>query len=445
MQVRVEEVSILTRRLEVILPQEMVGKEMNAAYDKLKGEINLKGFRKGKVPRKVLEKNYGPKVEYDVADRLIQESYFDALEEVKLDAVVHPEVREHRFEDDGTFFYQAEVDIRPVFELGDYKGVEVEQPELVVSDEDLAAELEKLRRELAPLKSVTDREIAVGDIAVIDFEAYDQGQLMKHVGGKDYSVDVGSGQVGPEFEEKLVGLKADQEATVAIDFPAGFSNPILAGKSIEFKIKVREVKERVLAELDDEFAKDVGEGFNTLAELRNHIREQRLKAMEERQRGDLVDKVMAEILKSHDFVVPPRLVAHEIDAMIKELESNLENRGLSLEAAGISRDSMIEKYQEGATKRIRGDFILKKIAELEEIKVADEDIRKGFQRIADQYNMPLAEVQKYFHSRNELLPFMHELLTEKILDFLVGAAKIKKVAPKAAAAADAEPAAQEEK
>ncbi len=286
MQVRVEEVSTLTRRLEVILPQELVGKEMAAAYDKLKSEINLKGFRKGKVPRKVLEKNYGPKVEYDVADRLIQESYFDALEEVKLDAVVHPEVREHRFEDDGTFFYQAEVDIRPVFELGDYKGVEVKQPELVVSDEDLAAELEKLRRELAPLKSVTDRDIARGDIAVIDFEAYDQGQLMKHVGGKDYSVDVGSGQVGPEFEEKLVGLKAGQEATVTIDFPAGFSNPILAGKSIEFKIKVREVKERVLAELDDEFAKDVGEGFNSLDELRNHIREQRLKAMEERRRGD---------------------------------------------------------------------------------------------------------------------------------------------------------------
>lgn len=437
MEVRVEEVSSLTRRLAVVLPSEMVTRELEAAYDKLKGEINLKGFRKGKVPRKVLEKNYGPKVEYDVADRLIQESYFDALEEVKLDAVVHPEVREHRFEADGTFYYQAEVDIRPVFELAGYKGIEIEMPELVVSDEDIAAELEKLRRELAPLRSVTDREVAVGDIAVIDFEAYDQGQLMKHVGGKDYSVDVGSGQVGSEFEEKLVGLKAGQETRVTIDFPAGFSNPILAGKSIEFSIKVREVKERVLAALDDEFAKDVGEGFTSLEELRSQIREQRLKAMEERQRGDLVDRVMAEILKSHDFEVPPRLVAHEIDAMIKELENNLENRGLSLEAAGISRDSMIEKYQEGASKRIRGDFILKKIAELEEIKVADEDISKGFQRIADQYNMPVAEVQKYFHSRNELLPFMHELLTEKILDFLVGAAKIKTVAPAATDAAAA--------
>lgn len=441
MQVRVEEVSSLTRRLEVVLPTELVGREMDSAYDKLKGEINLKGFRKGKVPRKVLEKSYGEKVRYDVADRLIQETYFDALEEVKLDAVVHPEIREHRFEDDGSFFYQAEIDIRPQFELSRYKGVEVEIPELAVSDEDIAAELEQLRREVAPQRSVSDRASRTGDIVVIDFEAYENGELMKHVGGKDYAVDVGSGQIGPEFEEKLAGLQSGAETSFTIDFPAGFANPILAGKSVEFKVKVNEIKERVLPELDDEFAKDVNSEFSSLEQLRTHIRDTRLKAMEDRQRGDLVDRVMAEILKEHEFEVPPRLVAHEIDAMIKELESNLENRGLSLEAAGISRDSMIDKYKDAASKRIRGDFILKKIAELEEIKVADEDISKGFQRIADQYNMPVAEVRKYFHSRNELLPFMHELLTEKILDFLLDKASIKRVAAAATEAGGEEKAA----
>lgn len=428
MQVRVEEVSSLTRRLEVVLPREMVAGELNAAYDKLKGEINLKGFRKGKIPRKVLEKNYGPKVQYDVADRLIQESYFDALEKAELDAVVHPEVREHRFEEDGTFFYQAEIDVRPAFELAEYKGVEVEQAELTVSEEDIDAELEKLRRQTAPLQSVADRVIAAGDIAVIDFSAFDQGEEMKHVGGRDFSVDVGSGQIGPEFEDNLVGRKAGEEANFTVDFPSNFPNMILAGKSIEFKVKVKNVKERVLPELDDEFAKDVNAEFATLAELRNDIRQRRLQALEEGRRGDLVDKVMTEILKSHEFEVPPRLVAYEIEAMIKELETNLKNRGLSLEAAGINRESLVEKYQEGAAKRVRGDFILKKIAAKEEIRVADEDINRGFQRIADQYNMPVEEVKKYFHSRNELMPFMHELLTEKILDFLVKEARIKTVA-----------------
>ncbi|MFH7324889.1 trigger factor [Desulfurivibrio sp. C05AmB] len=443
MQVRVEEVSSLTRRLEVVLPREMVAGELNAAYDKLKGEINLKGFRKGKIPRKVLEKNYGPKVQYDVADRLIQESYFDALEKAELDAVVHPEVREHRFEEDGTFFYQAEIDVRPAFELGEYKGVEVEQAELTVSEEDIDAELENLRRQTAPLQSVADRAIAAGDIAAIDFSAFDQGEEMKNVGGRDFSVDVGSGQIGPEFEDNLVGLKAGEEATFTVDFPANFPNMILAGKSIEFKVKVKDVKERVLPELDDEFAKDVNAEFTTLAELRDDIRQRRLQALEDGRRGDLVDKVMTEILKNHEFEVPPRLVAYEIEAMIKELETNLENRGLSLEAAGINRDSLVEKYQEGAAKRVRGDFILKKIAAKEEIRVADEDINRGFQRIAEQYNMPVEEVKKYFHSRNELMPFMHELLTEKILNFLVKEARIKTVAAPAAPA-ETEPAQTEE-
>jgi len=443
MQVRVEEVSSLTRRLEVVLPREMVAGELNAAYDKLKGEINLKGFRKGKIPRKVLEKNYGPKVQYDVADRLIQESYFDALEKAELDAVVHPEVREHRFEEDGTFFYQAEIDVRPAFELGEYKGVEVEQAELTVSEEDIDAELENLRRQTAPLQSVADRAIAAGDIAAIDFSAFDQGEEMKNVGGRDFSVDVGSGQIGPEFEDNLVGLKAGEEATFTVDFPANFPNMILAGKSIEFKVKVKDVKERILPELDDEFAKDVNAEFTTLAELRDDIRQRRRQALEDGRRGDLVDKVMTEILKNHEFEVPPRLVAYEIEAMIKELETNLENRGLSLEAAGINRDSLVEKYQEGAAKRVRGDFILKKIAAKEEIRVADEDINRGFQRIAEQYNMPVEEVKKYFHSRNELMPFMHELLTEKILDFLVKEARIKTV-PAPAAPAETEPAQTEE-
>lgn len=439
MQVRVEEVSSLSRRMEVVLPPETVAGELDAAYDKLKGEVNLRGFRKGKVPRKVLEKNYGPKVENETADRLVQESYFDALEKAGLDAVVHPEISDHRFENDGSFFYQAEIDVRPEFTLGEYKGVEVEQPELVVSDEDVDSELEKLRQEAAPLRNVTDRAIAAGDLAVIDFTAYDQGEEMKHVGGRDFSVDVGSGHIGPEFEDNLLGLKAGEESTFKVDFPANFGNMLLAGKSIEFAVQVKEVKERVLPELDDEFAKDVDADLATLDDLRRHIREKRLQEMEEARRGDLVDRVMKVILENHDFEVPPRLVAHEIDSMIKELETNLENQGLSLEAAGINRESLVEQYKEGAEKRVRGDFILKKIAEQEEIKVADEDISKGFQRIADRYNMPVEEVKKYFHSRNELMPFMHELLTEKILDFLVEHARIKTVAADAAEAAEAGP------
>lgn len=428
MQVTVEDVSALTKRMSIILPQDYVAKAIDAAYDKLKGEVNLKGFRKGKVPRQVLEKNYGAKVEYDVADKMIQDTYFDALEKVSLDAVAHPEIRDYKYETDGSFAYQAEVDVRPQFELGEYKGLEVEQPEIAVTDAEVDQEIEALRRQMAPLKGVEDRGIAEGDIAIIDFAGFHEGEAMKQVKGENYSVDVGSGRNGKEFEEKLVGLKKGEEAVQEVEFPAGFSNPVLAGKKVEFRITVKDVKERVLPAMDDDFAKEVGEEFKSLDDLKQQIRERRAKRKEEAQRGDLTDRLMAKLLEGHPFEVPPRLVAFEIEALIKELEGNLDRQGMTLESAGLTKEKLIEQYKEAAEKRVRGDFLLKKIAEKEGIKLENEDIEKGFQRIADQYNMPMGEVKKFFQSRNELLPFMSELLSEKILTFLIDNATVKRVA-----------------
>ena len=428
MQVSVEDVSALSKRMRIVLPQDYVAKAIEAAYDKLKGEVNLKGFRKGKIPRQILEKNYGAKVEYDVADKMIQDTYFDALEKVNLDAVAHPEIRDYKYEADGSFAYQAEVDVRPQFELGEYKGLAVEQPEVAVTDAEVDQELEALRKQMAPLKGVEERGIVEGDIAIIDFAGFHQGEAMKEVRGENYSVDVGSGRNGKEFEEKLVGLKKGEEAVQNVEFPAGFSNPVLAGKSVEFRITVKDVKERVLPALDDDFAKEVGEEFKSLDDLRRQIRERRTRKKEEAQRGDLTDRLMAKLLENHPFEVPPRLVAYEIDALIKELEGNLDRQGMTLESAGLTKEKLIEQYKEAAEKRVRGDFLLKKIAEKEGIKLENEDIEKGFQRIADQYNMPRDEVKKFFQSRNELLPFMSELLSEKILSFLVENAAVKRVA-----------------
>lgn len=428
MQVNVEDVSALTKRMNIILSQDYVSKAIETAYDKLKSEVNLKGFRKGKVPRQVLEKNYGPKVQYDVADKMIQDTYFDALEKVNLDAVAHPEIRDYKYEADGSFAYQAEVDVRPQFELGDYKGLEVEQPEVTVTDAEIDQELEALRRQMAPLKSVEERGIAEGDIAIIDFAGFHDGVAMKEVKGENYSVDVGSGRNGKEFETKLVGLRKGEEAVQEVEFPAGFSNPVLAGKKVEFRITVKDVKERLLPALDDDFAKEVGEEFTSLADLKGKIRERRTTQKEEAQRGDLTDRLMAKLLENHPFEVPPRLVAFEIEALIKELEGNLDRQGMTLESAGMTKEKLIEQYKEAAEKRVRGDFLLKKIAEKEQIKLENEDIEKGFQRIADQYNMPMGEVKKFFQSRNELLPFMSELLSEKILSFLIEHTSVKRVA-----------------
>lgn len=427
MQVSVEEVGSLTRKLKIVLPSDLVTQKIDAAYKKLASEVNIKGFRKGKIPRQILEKGYRPKVEYEVGEALIQESYFDALQESKLDVVVHPEIKEQNFADDGTFSYDAEVAVRPHFELDGYKGIEIEHEEITVTDDEIAGELERMRQESAPLRNITDRPVQNGDIAVIDFQGYDEGEPIKQVVGKDYSVNVGSGKNGQLFEEALLGIRPGEETSRTIPFPADFPNPVMAGRDIEFRISLRELKEPVLPELDDEFAKDMGEEFETLEDLRGHIRKTLFDAREEKISGDLTDKLMLKLLASQEIELPERLVMHEIAQFIEETEAAMQRQGKTLADAGMTRQSLITHYREAAERRVKGDFVLKKIAELEDIKLADEDIDKGFQRIADQYNMAVEEVKKYFQRREELLPFMHELLNEKILRFIRQEAKINYV------------------
>ena len=366
-------------------------------------------------------------MEYDVAEKLIQDTYFDALEQTGLEAVVHPEIRSQKFADDGSFVYEAEIATKPEFELGEYKGLEIEMESSEATDEEINLALESMRREGAPLQSVEDRVVQHDDVVTVDFQGYHDGKAMKQVKAENYTIDIGSGRFGEDFENTILGMKKGDNTEREIDFPENFPNPVLAGKKIKFEIEVKDVKERVIPELDDEFAKDAGNEFETLADLKNAIRERISKEKEEAGAGAVADKLMMQLLDTHEVEVPPRLSAYEVNNMIKEMEDNLTNQKLTLESAGLNRDDLVEQYKETAEKRVKGDFILKKIAEVEEIKLVDEDIESGFKRIGERYNMPVDEVKKYFANRDDLLPFMNELLSEKIIRFLRDNAKIKTV------------------
>jgi len=418
MQVTVNDVGGLTKKMKIVLPKEEVSKELDAGFRKIKNEARIKGFRRGKVPRHILEQTYGQQVRAEVAEKLVQATYFDAVEKEKLDVVAHPEIKTPVFEEDGSFSYEAEVDTRPQFELQDYKGIEIEKEEVAVTKEEIDSEIEKLRKEMAPLRSVEDRAAQESDIVIVDFDGFHEGEQMKQVHGENVNVDVGTGRHGQEFENKLVGMKKGEESSVEVDFSAEAPNPVLAGKKVEFRIKVNDVKERVLPEIDDEFAKDVGEEFESLELLRSHIRE-KIKAEKELSlEGTISDRIMDKLIEANQFDVPARLVQYEINEYINQTEQTLKRGGLSLEAAGINKAEAEERYHETAVKRVRGDFILKKIAELEDIKVLDDDLDNGFARIAKQYNMTIPEVKGYFKSRDDMLPFINELLNEKILKFL---------------------------
>jgi len=418
MDVIVEEIGTLTKKITVTLPEDVVQVKLNAAYDKLKKEVKMRGFRRGKVPRAVIVKNYKPQVEGETSETLVQDNYFAAVEKEGIDPIVHPEIKDAKFNDDGSFTFVAEVDVRPEFELAQYKGIEIEKEDVVVTDDDIQLELEALQKDMAALRSVEDKAAEKGDVIVVDFQGYDDGELMPQVKSENYSVDVGSGNMGLEFEEKLVGMKKGEEGTHDVEFPEAHPNPILKGKKIEFRITVQDVKERVLADIDDDFAKEAGEEFKTLEDLKTSIRERLLKERTEKSEGVLTDRVMQKLLENHDFEVPKRLVDFEVEQMVKQTEKQFEDNGMSLEVAGLTREKLIEQNQDVAVKRVRGDFILKKIGETEEIQVAEEDMDRGFKRIGDMYNMSIAKVKEYFQSRDDLLPFMNELLNEKILRFL---------------------------
>ena len=443
MDVVIENVSELTRKLSITLPQEEVNKELDKAYKKLGKEVNLKGFRRGKVPMSVLKKNFKDRVEAEVGEKLVQATYFDAVEKEKLDPVVHPEISEHSFNEDGTFVYVAEVDIKPVFELGEYKGVEVEKPVTTVIDEEVDAKIEELRRQHAVLQSADDDyAIQNDDVAIVDFQGFHDEKAMPEVHNEDYSVDVGSASLGKEFEENLIGLKKGDKGLHEVEFPAEYPNPVLAGKKVEFKVDVKSIKQRIKPELDDEFAKDINEEYKTIDDLKSGLSKELQEEKEKALEGDLDDRIMRKLIENNTFAIPERLVRFEIEEMIKQTESNLERSGLTLESAGINRNELVESNREVAIQRVQGDFILKKVAEVEEIKLEDEDIERGYQRIAIQYNMTVAEVKQFFQRREEVLPFINELLNEKILRFLRDSAKLvdekPKTKPKAKSAAKSE-------
>lgn len=418
MNVNIEEIGSLTRKITVTLPAESVQEKLNEAYDKLRKEVKLKGFRRGKVPRTIILKQFKAQVEGETGEKLVQDNYFAAVEKEGVDPIVHPDVKSVKYNDDGSFTFVAEVDVRPQFTLGQYKGLEIEKANLEVTEEEVQLELLEKQKTLAALRSVTDRPAQHGDLVIIDYQGFHEGKEMPQVKNDNFSIDIGSGDMDADFEAMLVGKNKDDEGSHEIDFPAAHPNPILKGKKVEFRIKVKDIKERVLAALDDEFAKDAGKEFNTLEDLKASIKERLVKLRRDRADGTITDRIMQKLLENHDFEVPKRLVAFEIEQMIKQTEEQFEKNGMSLEAAGLSREKLAEQNAGMAEKRVRGDFLLKKIAEVEEIKLLDEDMERGFKRIGDMYNMPIAKVKEAFQNRDHLLPFINELLNEKILAFL---------------------------
>ena len=393
MSVQVENLEKNMAKLTIEVAAEKVEDAIQAAYMKEKGKISVPGFRKGKVPRKMIEKMYGAGVFYeDAANTLIQENYAQAVEESGVDVVSRPTIEVVQIEAGKPFIFTAEVAVRPEVKLGKYKGVQVTKIDTTVSDEEVAAELEKERQKNSRTVTVTDRPIAEGDTAVIDFEGFVDGVAFEGGKGENHPLEIGSHSFIDTFEDQLVGHNAGDEVEVNVTFPEKYQAADLAGKPAVFKVKINEIKTKELPELNDEFASEVSE-FDTLAEYKEDLRKHLEVEKENEAKRTKEDEAIKKIIDKSTMEIPEAMIETQCENMINEFAQRIAQSGLSMEQymqfTGATVDSLKEQMKPQAVKRIESRLVLEKVAEAENIQISDEKLDEELAKMAEMYKMEL--------------------------------------------------------
>ncbi len=421
MSVQVETLEKNMAKLTVEIEAERLEKALDAAYNKQKKSISLPGFRKGKVPRAMVEKMYGVEVFYeDAANILLQETYPEAYDESGLDIVSQPTIDVVQLEKGKSFIYTAEVAVKPEVTLGKYKGVTVTKIDTSVTDEEVDAEVETQRNNNARTVSV-ERPIENGDTAVIDFEGFVDDVAFEGGKGENYDLEIGSHSFIDTFEDQLVGKVAGDDVDVQVTFPEQYQAEELAGKPALFKVKIHEVKAKELPELDDEFAQDVSE-FDTLAEYKEDVK----KKLTERKEADAhrtkEDEAIAKIIDDAKMDIPEAMIDNQVNSMINDFANNMMQQGLSMEQymqfTGMTMDKFKEQVRPDAVKRIQSSLVLEQIAKDENLEVTDADVEAEIEKMATAYGMEVDKIKDYIQDA-EKESMKKDIAIEKAVSFIM--------------------------
>ena len=364
-------------------------------YLKQRGKIMVPGFRKGKAPRKVIEGMYGSGVFYeDAINEVYPQAYADAVEQEKLDAVAWPKVEVVSVGKEGLTF-KAVVTVRPEVKLGEYKGLTAEKSQVTVTDEDMDNELKPYISRATRMVTV-EREAQNGDTVVIDFEGFLDGKPFEGGKGEGHSLELGSGSFVPGFEEQLVGAKAGDEKELDITFPEDY-HADLAGKAVVFKVKVHEVKEKQLPQVDDEFAKDVSE-FDTLEDFKKDLAAKLTQRREEQAKREFEAAVLEQVVSNMEVEIPDAMVEFEADNMVNDMAQRVQAQGIPfdqyLSMTGMTMDLMREQAKAAALERVRRDLALNAVVAAEGIQISDEELEEEYKRLSEQYHMELEQVKQ---------------------------------------------------
>ena len=409
--------------LKVEVPQEQVEQAIAKAYVNTRKDYSLPGFRKGKVPRNILEKRFGIEIFYEeAANILVQDTYPKVIEEQKLDPVDHPDITVDQLDSEQPFVYTATVTVRPELKLGKYKGLKIAKEEKTVSDEDVEAEITALQNSKARLIALDADGVAVqNDQVIIDFIGRLDGVEFEGGTGTNYPLALGSGSFVPGFEEQLIGAKQGETVLVKLTMPQEYHSEELAGKDVEFEVSIKEIKRKALPALDDDFAKEVGD-YETLAALKDFIKER----LEDRARQEADDKLRNDVLEAvreqAEVDIPEVMIENETDAMLRQMENRFAQQGLKFEDflsySGKTLDDIKAEMRPGAEKNVKTELLLDTVSKVENISVEEAELAKEIAQLAEAYGQEEKAVRSALEKNGQLEAIEQVVRHRKTLDFL---------------------------
>lgn len=425
MSLQVEKLEKNMAKLTIEVSADTFSKAVESAFQKNKNRFNVPGFRKGKVPRKMIEKMYGAGIFYEeAANAVIPDAYEKALEECTETIVSSPKVDVVQIEEGKPFIFTAEVALKPEVTLGAYKGVQVEPVQVSVTDEEIEADLKQQQENNARTVAVEGRPVADGDIAVIDFEGFVDGAAFEGGKGENYSLTIGSHSFIDNFEEQLIGKNAGDSCEVNVTFPEDYQAKELAGKPALFKVTVKEIKEKQLPELDDEFAGEVSE-FDTLEEYKADIRKKLEERKAEEAKNQKEDAVIDAIVADAKMEIPDAMVETQQRQMVDDFAQRMQMQGLTMEQyfqfTGQTYDGMVEQMKPQAERRIKSRLVLEAVVAAEGIEASEEDYEAEIARMADMYQMEADKVKEIM-GENGKKQIMEDLAVKKASEFVVSEA-----------------------
>jgi trigger factor len=431
MQVKVESLSKIKKKINFEIPAERVGAEIDKAFEEIRKRANIPGFRKGKVPRTYIEKHFSAMMEQDVLKNLVQDTYFRAIHDEKLLPVAHPVIESDDLKKGEPFKYSATVEIYPEVKIEGYAGLEVVKEKYMDDEEVVAKRLEEMRENMAQLKPVEEeRPAAQGDFLTIDFKGFLGGIPFEHGSAEDFQLELGAGRFIPGFEEQIIGQKLGEEKSITVTFPEDYNSKELAGKEATFAVTVKEIKVKELPPLDDEFAKAIGE-FETIAQLRAKIAEMHEKQEKQRIEADLRDRAIKAFIAKNPLEIPEALVEKQLQIMLDSTKKRLDLEKLSLEMMGLDDAGYKSRFRDTAEVQVKGALLLDALAEQEGIKVEDNELDEKIKETAEQRNQQYETLKQFYEQNENARENLRDQLKEnKVFAFLLERAKITEVSRK---------------